>query len=465
MQYHQLALVILGLCISGHEHGVVLAKYNCSLVNTNWNPVHHKYLGTRVSYYRNSSASLQLELLIAGDVNPNPGPESAPQFLTHPNRERITYSRTELLQANSVKQNVSLSTWPTITSLDIQSKRVTHRGIRGGVRKQRHQVQSSVLQSSDNHPHSPVSLNSSHPHDKDDHDNVYVALWNARSARNKTTTCYDYVLDNELDAMYLTETWLRSTDNVVIGEMCPPGFAFTSVPIESDSNINNNNDNNYCGVGVLYRCPLKFQIIPFEFKSVTFEYAIFSNTQRKVYYMLIYRPPPSTTNGLKTSQFLTDFEQFIIEINSLAGKVMIFGDFNLHMDNPSLSNVTQFTEIISSAGFYQYVHGPTHKHGHTLDLVLARPDDHLIKECTVGVRLSDHYIVCCTLLERKPTEKVMEDEKRNFHKIDKIKFQSDLKSEFVKIIDINDVDDLTMAFEKAIITILDMGKRHHSTIA
>ena len=58
---------------------------------------------------------------------------------------------------NFGKQNVSLSTWlTTITSLDIQSKRVTHRGIRRGVRKQRHQIQSSVLQSSDNHPHSPV---------------------------------------------------------------------------------------------------------------------------------------------------------------------------------------------------------------------------------------------------------------------------------------------------------------------
>ena len=53
-----------------------------------------------------------------------------------------------------------------------------------------------VLKYTECHPPAPVSLNFSHPHDKDDHDNVYVALWNARSARNKTTTCYDYVLDN-----------------------------------------------------------------------------------------------------------------------------------------------------------------------------------------------------------------------------------------------------------------------------
>ena len=72
------------------------------------------------------------------------------------------------------------------------------------------------------------------------------------------------------------------------------------------------------------------------------------------------------------------------------------------------------------------------------------------------MRLSDHDIVCCILSERKPTEKRMEVEKLNCHKIYRVKFQSDLKSEFVKIIDIKDVDDLTMAFGKFVITILNI---------
>ena len=50
----------------------------------------------------------------------------------------------------------------------------------------------------------------------------------------------------------------------------------------------------------------------------------------------------------------------------------------------------------------------------------------------------------------------MEVEKCNFHKIYRVKFQSDLKSEFVKIIDINDIDDLTMAFGKSVFTTLNI---------
>ena len=33
-----------------------------------------KYLGTRICYYTNSSASFQINILIYGDINPNPGP-------------------------------------------------------------------------------------------------------------------------------------------------------------------------------------------------------------------------------------------------------------------------------------------------------------------------------------------------------------------------------------------------------
>ena len=144
-----------------------------------------------------------------------------------------------------------------------------------------------------------------------------------------------------------------------------------------------------------------------------------------------------------------------MQINSLAGKSLLVGDFNLHMDVTHLPTVIKFNHIIHSAGFEQFVHGPTHKHGHTLDLVLARPDDHLINSCTVGVRISDHNVVGCTLFERKPTANKVEVKWRNFQKIDSVKFQSDLKCQFDKIMNISDVDALAHAFEKSVINILD----------
>ena len=237
-------------------------KYSIEVFPSNGRLVHQKYLSTRIVYYPNSSASFQLQLLVAGDVNPNPGPDHDTNDNHNRNpissHQKIVYSRTQLMNMNTGTLTVPLSTWLNITSLGIQSKPSTHRGVRAGIRKHRNR-----------------SVDISHF--------LKFSLWNAHSVRNKTISCSEYVLDKGIDALFLTETWLNDSDNVIIGELCPPGYMFINVPRDSD---------NYGGIGVLYRCPLKFQIIPFNFKSATFEYTIISNTRRKIYYILIYRPPP-----------------------------------------------------------------------------------------------------------------------------------------------------------------------------
>jgi hypothetical protein len=53
--------------------------------------------------------------------------------------------------------------------------------------------------------------------------------------------------------------------------------------------------------------------------------------------------------------------------------------------------------MMESYGFYQYVTGPTHDKGHTLDFVFARPDDGLISCASVTSRISDHHAVECRL--------------------------------------------------------------------
>ncbi len=126
---------------------------------------------------------------------------------------------------------------------------------------------------------------------------------------------------------------MNDSDNVVIGELCPPGYAFINRPRPGSDN--------HGGIGVLYRYPMKLQEIPFDFQSVNFEYTIISNTQRKVYYAVIYRPPPSPKSGLKTPEFLIDFESFLEHITPFAGNVIKYlaistyilmsrGDLTLH---------------------------------------------------------------------------------------------------------------------------------------
>ena len=54
-----------------------------------------------------------------------------------------------------------------------------------------------------------------------------MALLNVRSLLNKTFIINDLILDNKLDCLFLTETWLGMDAPVVLTEASPPNFNFT----------------------------------------------------------------------------------------------------------------------------------------------------------------------------------------------------------------------------------------------
>jgi len=113
----------------------------------------------------------------------------------------------------------------------------------------------------------------------------------------------------------------------------------------------------------------------------------------------VYRTPPSTANKLTVPAFLEEFDSFLDTINALPGKIMLVGDFNVHWNKPTHSDVRRFMTIVSSFGFNQHVDKPTHRFGNTLDLVLTRPEDNLIHGCDVDdIRFTiDHFMVNCVL--------------------------------------------------------------------
>ena len=74
------------------------------------------------------------------------------------------------------------------------------------------------------------------------------SLINARSIRNKTLLIQDFVVDNLVDVLIITETWLsRCGDEVIIGKICPPAYRFFNQPRLSG---------NGGGVGLLYKANL-----------------------------------------------------------------------------------------------------------------------------------------------------------------------------------------------------------------
>ena len=67
-------------------------------------------------------------------------------------------------------------------------------------------------------------------------------------------------------------------------------------------------------------------------------------------------------------------EQLII----LPGNLLIAGDFNYHVDNSTNPDTIKFNKILESFNLQQHVNGPTHKKGHTLDLIITRIGDRLV---------------------------------------------------------------------------------------
>ncbi|XP_052444554.1 uncharacterized protein LOC127986312 [Carassius gibelio] len=106
----------------------------------------------------------------------------------------------------------------------------------------------------------------------------------------------------------------------------------------------------------------------------------------------VYRPPGHHTD------FIKEFGDFTSELVLAADKVLIVGDFNIHVDNEKDALGSAFIDILNSIGVRQHVSGPTHCRNHTLDLILSHGIDvDSVEIIQPSDDISDHYLVLCKL--------------------------------------------------------------------
>jgi exonuclease III len=236
------------------------------------------------------------------------------------------------------------------------------------------------------------NLTANNTHNNNPEKYLNVRLWNAQSLRNRTITVSDYLIQENVDIMFVTETWLNINDSVVIGECTPPSYDFLNFP---------RGTSDHGGIAFIHKQSMNVQIVNLDYDITTFEYASIVDPINGVQYIVVYRPPPSKQNGFLLSTFLTEFENFISEVALMPRKVVVIGDFNIHVDLPSKPEVKRFLTSLDTSGFHQHVTTPTHSHGHILDLVISRPDDNIVRPCWVQDDLLSsatfyHYTVHCS---------------------------------------------------------------------
>ena len=103
--------------------------------------------------------------------------------------------------------------------------------------------------------------------------------------------------------------------------------------------------------------------------------------------------PPTKKNKILKSSFIDELGDLLETTSTLSGKLVLLGDFNVHLDKISEPEAIQLRSLLDSFGMEQHVDGPTHIRGHTLGLVISRATDNLVQSCEVGSFVSDHNAI------------------------------------------------------------------------
>ena len=216
-------------------------------------------------------------------------------------------------------------------------------------------------------------------------------LLNARSMRNKTSPIRDLVVEQDIDCLAITETWLRSDDADVINKVCPTGYDFYHVTRGSKGG----------GVALLFKKGLPFErnsSIKRQFKSFEFTDLIMQRSSSALRIVIVYRPPPSKNNKCTVTMFFNEFPLLLENLATTAGPILLAGDFNFKVGNNQDRTATRFTRLLNAFNLKQNISSPTHNSGSILDLIITRADENIASQFIICYpELSDHYMVGCTL--------------------------------------------------------------------
>ena len=119
-------------------------------------------------------------------------------------------------------------------------------------------------------------------------------------------------------------------------------------------------------------------------------------------------------------------ENLNVSRDEVEGNIKIRGKQNFPVSR-QMPLAGDFLDILESMGLEQHVTGPTHNLGHTLDLIITRQFDSIIKNNPIiGQFFSDHAAILCDLNSIKPEASVKTVTYRNFKSVNIESFKSDL---------------------------------------
>ena len=276
-----------------------------------------------------------------------------------------------------------------------------------------------------------------------------TCLMNTQSARSKTDEIVQYIIENDIDATFITETWISENDQVEQGDLKPSGYDYQHIPRKSRQGG---------GIAVIYRSTAKLKLLKPAFQPDSFELleAYLTSGNQTIILVIVYCPQrPDPDQYVPTSVFMDEFKHVINRHISSPNKLLVLGDFNFHMDIPSDPDTKKLQSILKDTGLEQQVHEPMHILGHTLDLIITRKSDTLVSNIKVDMLISDHFTILFDTHMQKPPPERKRLIFRKIKSIDVLSFRNDVKDILTSLEPSTNSDGLIQLYNTSLQSVLD----------
>jgi hypothetical protein len=155
--------------------------------------------------------------------------------------------------------------------------------------------------------------------------------------------------------------------------------------------------------------------------------------------------------------FLTEFSSLLEELISTPSELIITGDFNFHVDTPTLPPACSFPSLLDTFSLTQHVLSSTHTAGHTLDLLITRSSSTFLSSVDIKLPyLSDHHAICSSISvshhSRPPS---ITKTIRSIKSINTANFSTDILSSDLFTTPAASLDSYLNTFTDTITTLLD----------
>ena len=367
----------------------------------------------------------------------------------------IRYSANQLLKLGQqpTRLKVDSRTWNKINELEIVRQQ---RGVKGGRRKQRkilpwttnrvNQLEMDMTLTPGINNNNLTLVTCKANQEK----LLKVSLINARSICNKAAVIKDYIIEENLDILTITETWLGNTNNLAVGEIAPPGFSVIHKPRLTGKGG---------GVGIVHRDSIECLLEDYEpgdsFEAMTVKITCQSYSYRLT---VIYRPPPSQRNRKTANMFLDDFDEFLSRLIQNKSKLVLVGDLNVHFDVENDPVAKKVSKMLDTYGLQQLVTSSTHRCNQILNVVICKENDcPVVSFKVIDPLISDHSAVEFLMETQRPS---LPHTTLNYRQIKKINIE-DFRTDIVNcrlLLPENlgdEIDEVVENYDSALSDILD----------